>query len=142
MEKQLNVLLADLVVEYHKLQKFHWYAKGHDFFQVHEKLEELYDGINEMIDEVAEKMLMEEMVPVAKISEFSELTKIKELDGNAFDSKLIFDEVLKDFEYFMVSLKDIKAKADSEDNYLISAMVDPYMEEFAKSIWMIKQVQK
>ena len=28
MEKELNKLLADLVVEYHKLQSFHWYLKG------------------------------------------------------------------------------------------------------------------
>ena len=28
MEKKLNHLLADLVVEYHKLQSFHWYLKG------------------------------------------------------------------------------------------------------------------
>ena len=33
MEKLLNKLLADLVTEYHKLQHFHWYVKGGDFFQ-------------------------------------------------------------------------------------------------------------
>ena len=32
MEKELNKLLADLVVEYHKLQSFHWYLKGYHFF--------------------------------------------------------------------------------------------------------------
>lgn len=29
MEKLLNKLLADLVVEYHKLQSYHWYLKGY-----------------------------------------------------------------------------------------------------------------
>ena len=32
MEKLLNKLLADLVVEYHKLQHFHWYVKGGELF--------------------------------------------------------------------------------------------------------------
>ena len=40
MEKELNKLLADLVVEYHKLQSFHWYLKGYHFFDDHAKLEE------------------------------------------------------------------------------------------------------
>lgn len=53
MDKQLNKLLADLVVEYHKLQSYHWYIKGKDFFTVHAKLEELYNGVNKAIDEVA-----------------------------------------------------------------------------------------
>ena len=35
MEKKLNALLSDLVVEYHKLQSFHWYLKGSHFFDDH-----------------------------------------------------------------------------------------------------------
>ena len=35
METKLNQLLADFVVEYHKLQTFHWPVKGKGFFTVH-----------------------------------------------------------------------------------------------------------
>ena len=58
MVEKLNHFLADLVVEYHKLQNFHWYVKGPDFFTVHAKLEEYYDYISDAVDEVAEKILM------------------------------------------------------------------------------------
>ena len=51
MEQKLNHFLADLAVEYHKLQNFHWYVKGKDFFTVHSKLEEYYDGISDMADD-------------------------------------------------------------------------------------------
>ena len=54
MEKELNKLLADLVVEYHKLQSFHWYLKGYHFFDDHAKLEEYYDEVAEIVDCVAE----------------------------------------------------------------------------------------
>ena len=57
MEKELNKLLADLVVEYHKLQSFHWYLKGYHFFDDHAKLEEYYDSVAEAVDGVAENML-------------------------------------------------------------------------------------
>ena len=55
---KLNHLLANLVVEYHKLQNFHWYIKGSDFFTVHAKLEEYYNDINKAVDEVAESSLL------------------------------------------------------------------------------------
>ncbi len=70
METKLNQLLADFVVEYHKLQTFHWYVKGKDFFTVHAKLEEYYDHVNENIDEVAEHILMLNMKPLASLQEF------------------------------------------------------------------------
>ena len=37
MEKKLNLLLADLVVEYHKLQNFHWYVKGKSSLMIFDK---------------------------------------------------------------------------------------------------------
>ena len=77
MEKQLNQLLSNLVVEYHKLQNFHWYVKGKDFFPVHAKLEELYDYVNEAVDEVAEHLLMIGGKPKASLKEFLEAASIK-----------------------------------------------------------------
>ena len=82
MEKLLNKLLADLVVEYHKLQHFHWYVKGGDFFTVHAQLEKMYDEINEAVDEVAEIMLQCKMKPASSMKEFLKLTGIKEATGS------------------------------------------------------------
>ena len=140
MKRQLNNLLANLVVEYHKLQNFHWYVKGKDFFQVHAKLEELYDGINGVIDEVAENMLMEGIKPIASLKEFLEISTIQEADSESIKSKYIFKEVLKDFDIILNQVIEIKKLADEEENYLISASMDEYIKQFKKSIWMINQV--
>ncbi len=140
MEKHLNILLADLVVEYHKLQNFHWYTRGRNFYAVHTKLEEFYDAINISIDEVAESMLMAEYRPVATLAEFMSLTNIKEPKAEFIHPKEIFEHVLADFEYLIKSCKNIKALADQDDNYLISASMDNYIAQFAKNIWMLKQV--
>ena len=58
LENKLNEFLADLNVFYRKLQNYHWNVQGKDFFQVHAKLEELYNEINEQIDEIAEHILI------------------------------------------------------------------------------------
>ena len=112
METKLNQLLADFVVEYHKLQTFHWYVKGKDFFTVHAKLEEYYDHVNENIDEVAEHILMLNMKPLAS---------------------------LKDFEYLLNEVKELKKYADDQEQYVISALMDNYISHYTKAVWMLKQ---
>ena len=138
--KLMNNYLADLVVEYHKLQNFHWYVKGKNFFTIHAKLEELYDGINSAIDEVAENILINDGKPLASIQEFLAHAKIKEANTEYIGYRAIFEAVLADFEYLLVSAKTIKKQADAEENYGISSLMDDYVQQFGKNIWMIKQM--
>ena len=141
MEKLLNQYLADLAVEYHKLQCYHWYAKGKDFFVVHAKLEELYDGINKTIDEVAEGILMDGGKPLATLKDFLSVAKISEGVARDIHSDEIFEIVEKDFSYLLDSAKAIKAKADEDSNYNISAMMDPAIGEYTKMLWMIRSLK-
>lgn len=140
MENKLNVLLANLVVEYHKLQNFHWYVKGKDFFTAHAKLEDLYDGINKTIDEVGEYILMSGGKPLGSLKEFLEVATIEEAKMEYIKSKEIYQVVLEDFSSLLEDVVDIKKVADEEGSYLISAAMDDYIKEFTKSIWMLKQM--
>ncbi len=135
----LNNLLADLVVEYHKLQNFHWYVKGSDFFNAHAKLEELYNGINGAIDEVGEHILMIGEKPLASLNEFIKASHIQEADMNFKSSKDIYNEVIQDFDYLLESVKKIKEDADQQNNPLISSLMDNYIGEFSKNLWMLRQ---
>ena len=140
MENRLNKLLANYVVEYHKLQNYHWYIKGKDFFQVHAKLEDIYNGINGAIDELAENILMIGYKPLASLKDFLEVADIEEAKMESIKSKHIFKEVLKDFDKLLKDVLEIKKLADEQDFYLISALMDDYVKEFSKNIWMINQV--
>lgn len=140
MEKQLNHLLANFVVEYHKLQNYHWYIKGKDFFNVHAKLEDYYNHLNEAIDDIAEKILMRGGKPIASMQEFLDYSHIQEAKAKAINSQDIYQSVLLDFELLLKQVIDIKKSADEENDYLISASMDQYIEDFSQSIWMLKQV--
>ena len=69
-----------------------------------------------------------------------ELAEIKEADEDHKKVKDIYKDVLADFSYLLESVKDIKAAADEESNYLISSLMDEYIKQFSKSIWMVRQV--
>lgn len=138
---KLNHLLANLVVEYHKLQNFHWYVKGADFFNVHAKLEEYYDSINEAVDEVAESILMLDGKPLASLKDFMANASIQEAEAEFLKSDKILDEVAKDFNLLLAEVIEIKKAADAEENFIISAMMDDYIKDFTKSLWMLKQLK-
>lgn len=142
MENNLNEFLSNLVVEYHKLQNFHWYIKGKDFFTVHEKLEELYDQINEAIDEVAELILMSNGSPLGSLKDFLATSSIKEAQATYISSNDVFPAVLEDFNLLLSNAKDVKDAAEKEGQDAVSAQMDDYIKEFTKTIWMINQTLK
>lgn len=138
---KLNRLLANLVVEYHKLQNFHWYIKGSDFFTVHAKLEDYYNDINKAVDEVAESILMLEGKPLASLKDFAANASIKEAEAQFIKSDIILAEVEKDYSLLLAEVIEIKKAADAEENFIISAMMDDYIKNFTKAVWMLKQVK-
>lgn len=141
MNAKLNHLLANLVVEYHKLQNFHWYAKGEDFFQVHAKLEEYYNGVNLMVDEVAELILMQGGSPLASMDSFLKESSIKEAEAGFLPSSEIIPQVVADFEELLSNAKDVKDAADEAGDPLVSAKMDGYIEQLVQSLWMMRQQQ-
>ena len=142
MEKLLNKLLADLVVEYHKLQSYHWYLKGYHFFDDHPKLESYYDMVTGMVDGVAEDMLKLSLSPESTLKGFLAISVIKEAENEEVTSAEAFASVLADFKVLRDDVLAVKKAADEEGDYLTSALMDDYIESFYKEIWMLGQVLK
>ena len=140
MIEDLNKLLADLNVFYRKLQNYHWNIKGNDFFVIHEKLEEYYNEINEQIDEIAEHILILNGQPLGTMEDYLETTKIVEAKNEKITSEDIFKELIKDFKQLLNDSKEIKKQADEEGDYETSTMIDEYISNYGKKIWMISQM--
>ena len=136
----LNLFLSNLNVFYRKLQNYHWNIKGEDFFNVHEKLEELYNDVNEQIDEIAEHILILNGNPLGTMKDYLEKTQIKEANNEKILSKEIFKNILNDYNILLENAKKVKESADNEKQYATSALMDEYLLEFSKKIWMIKQM--
>ncbi len=142
MENQvndLNLLLSNLNVFYRKLQNYHWNVFGNDFFTVHEKLEEYYNEVNEQIDEIAEHILMIGGQPLGTMKEYLNTTRITEAQNIKIESKKIFENVMKDLDILLKQVTDIKKKADDNQNYATSSLMDEYISSYIKKLWMIKQ---
>lgn len=140
--QNLNELLSDLNVFYRKLQNYHWNVTGQDFFQAHSKLEELYNEINEQIDEVAEHILILGEEPLGTLKDYLEKTNITEAENKKIKSQEVFQTILKDYKKLLEKVTEIKEKADEQKEYSTSALMDDYILDYSKIIWMLRQKEE
>lgn len=140
LENKLNEFLADLNLFYRKLQNYHWNVQGKDFFQVHAKLEELYNEINEQIDEIAEHIAILGGQPLGTLKDYLEKSTIKEAENKKIKSSEIYNNILADYEELLKKTMEIKEEADAEKNYATSSLIDEYILEYGKIIWMLNHV--
>ena len=141
--KNLNCLLSDLNVFYRKLQNYHWNVYGKDFFVVHEKLEELYNEINEQIDEIAEHILMLGGIPLGTMQDYLNNTCIKEAKNEKIQECQIYENIIKDYETLNKKVIEIKEKSDNIKQYATSSLMDSYISANIKHLWMLnKTIEK
>ena len=140
LENKLNEFLADLNLFYRKLQNYHWNVQGKDFFQVHLKLEELYNEINEQIDEIAEHIAILGGQPLGTLKDYLEKSTIKEAENKKIKSSEIYNNILADYEELLKKTMEIKEEAEEEKNYATSSLIDEYILEYGKIIWMLNHV--
>ena len=137
--EDLNLFLSNLNVFYRKLQNYHWNVIGEDFFDVHSKLEELYNGINEQIDEIAEHILSMGEMPLGTMKDYLDIAQISETNNEKKCSKHIFETILKDYNILIENVNQIKEDADNQNKYSTSALMDEYLLNYEKTVWMIRQ---
>lgn len=138
LEQSLNEFLADLNVFYRKLQNYHWNIQGKDFFQVHAKLEELYNEVNESIDEIAEHILILGGQPLGTLKDYLAISTIQETENKKVKSEEIYSNLITDFETLLKKSTEIKEEADKQNDYATSALIDNYILSYGKHLWMLR----
>ena len=142
MIEELNKLLSNLNVFYRKLQNYHWNIKGDDFFTVHQKLEEYYDCVNKQIDEIAEHILVLGGQPLGRMKDYLQLSTIQEANNEKLTSDTIYKNVSADIAIILKSVKDIKKLAEEKTDFGTSSLIDEYISDYSKKLWMLTQLQE
>lgn len=140
--KNLNQLLCDLEIFAVKLQNYHWNVTGKGFFLTHEKLEEYYEEVRKQLDEVAENIIMHGAQPFGSMEDFVKHTQITEAKNEKIKSLDIIKNVVKDLEILKNDVELIKKEADEENDYVTSTLMDNYIEDYSKRIWMLNETIK
>lgn len=134
--KGLAQLLADYQIFYTNLRGFHWNIKGHGFFVLHSKFEEMYDDAAAKVDELAERMLMLGGQPDNRFSEYLKVAKLPEITNVSCGDEAL-KNVLETYGYLIGEERKLLALAQEVGDETTAAMMSGYIEGQEKLVWML-----
>lgn len=135
--EELNRLLSDYQVLYQKLRAYHWNVEGKDFFQLHEKFEELYDTVTVRVDEIAERIRALGDYPLSTYSEQLVEARVEE-DNGRIESDQMVKNLCSDYESLQEALSEIADKAGEEGDTTTVNLLEEIQDEQAETLWMLK----
>ena len=134
--EQLNILLADYHLYYQKLRNFHWNVQGTNFFDLHEKFEEMYDEAKLKVDEIAERILTLRHSPKSNLTDYLKITNLEESPSNLDDAKMV-DILLEDHGKIISQMRKLASVADDAGDEGTIDLIGAYIRELEKTSWML-----
>ncbi|SMD32794.1 starvation-inducible DNA-binding protein [Reichenbachiella faecimaris] len=132
----MNRLLANYAVHYQKLRNFHWNVRGRDFFDIHEKFEEQYKTVSEVVDEIAERIRIFGQMPLSSLREFLETSNIKE-SGTDLTGLEMVKEIIKDYHILLEHLFATIEVAIENGDSGTEEMMKGFVKQVEKDHWML-----
>ena len=140
----LNNCLADSVMLYIKIRKFHWNVKGDNFMELHKLFENHYDQVQEAIDNIAERVSQLGGLAIGTTSEFAKNSSIKESPGkNPANNLDMIKELLGDHETIIQGLrKGIDQAADQLKDQGTADFLTALIQDHEKMAWTLRRYFK
>jgi DNA-binding ferritin-like protein (oxidative damage protectant) len=137
--KSLNRLLADEHVLYIKTRNAHWNVEGPDFYTKHKFFEDHYRELQNIIDDVAERVRLLGHYAVASMKDYLQLTHLTEESREKNDSEGFTRELLQDHETIIKHLREnINRYADEWFDQGTSDFITGLMEKHEEMAWMLR----
>jgi starvation-inducible DNA-binding protein len=137
--EELSKILADEYVLYTKTKNAHWNVEGPDFHTKHIFFEEQFGQLDEMIDNVAERIRSIGHYTPATLKLLLDLTHLTEASRSKNDSIGFITELLADHEAIIIHLREnINKFANDFADAGTSDFITGIMETHEKMAWFLR----
>ena len=133
--------LSNVQIAYMNVRGYHWNIVGKQFFALHEKFEEVYNGLNDMADEVAERILMLGGKPLHAYSDYLKTASIKE-KVNVSSAEETVKSLMDEVKQLLNDERELLAFASENNDEGTVGMLSGYIAEQEKMIWMFNSLLK
>ncbi len=132
----LNQLLANFQIHNQNLKGFHWNVKGENFFELHEKFEELYQTNSKQLDQIAERILALEFKPYSSYSLYLEQSELSEMDDIGSGRKMII-AILESQDLLVMKMKELVVLSRNEEDFSTAYMMESFIAQKEKQQWQL-----
>lgn len=133
----LNKLLATYQIHYQNLRGLHWNIKGTHFFELHLKYEELYTRAQEIIDELAERILSIDEGPLHRYKDYLKVSLVDELKTTS-KGEYGVAYIIKSQKAIVELERKILDLSDKLEDEGTNALMSDLIREKEKTTWMFK----
>lgn len=139
---ELNKVLADEFVLYVKTRNYHWNVEGSNFMEMHKFYESMYEELDEIIDDVAERIRALGHYAEARLMDYTRLTHLSEPESTN-QPKEQLQNLLVDHETIIKNLRKlITLFAEEHKDAGSSDFATALMEKHEKMAWFVRSYLK
>ena len=136
----LSVVLSDEMILYIKYRKFHWNVCGESFMELHKLFEDHYKQLEEIIDEVAERISKLGGKTIGTAVEFAKYTRLKETPNKYPNQKEMMSELLADNEMLVTEIrKDIDICSDDNHDAGTTDLLTRILQQHETMAWILRR---
>ncbi|WP_276480838.1 Dps family protein [Paraflavitalea pollutisoli] len=137
--QKLNGVLADEFLLYLKTRNAHWNVEGIDFYNKHKFFEAQYQQLDDIMDDVAERIRTLGHYAPATLADYLQLTHLTEKSRSANDGADYIKELLGDHESIIIHLReDVNPFANELKDAGTSDFITGLLETHEKMAWMLR----
>lgn len=134
----LGALLADEVLLYLKTRNFHWNVVAPNFSEMHKFFEAQYEALDEVFDDVAERIRALGGRAPGSMGEFLKLSRLKEVPGRIDSAQDMVAALLADHESIIRAIRADVDKVDAAGDLGTEDFLTGLLEEHEKMAWMLR----
>jgi starvation-inducible DNA-binding protein len=135
----LKKLVSDEYILYTKTRNYHWNVTGPQFNDLHKFFEAQYEELDEIIDEVAERIRELGSNSIATLSEFTKNGRLKEEPNTYVDAKTMLGNLLNDHESIIRNLRvELETCTTKYQDAGTTDYLTGLMEQHEKMAWMLR----
>lgn len=135
----LNILLADEFTLYVKTRNAHWNVTGDNFSELHKFFEEQYEKLDEIMDEVAERVRMLGHFSIGSLGDIVKSTRLTEQKADYGARDNLIRGLLDDHETIIRAIRnEIEPVTNKYHDAGSADFLTGIMETHEKMAWMLR----
>ncbi len=136
--KVLTEVLANSYMLLIKKQNYHWNVKGSNFFSLHEMFGNQYEEQFTAIDGIAERIRALGEHATGSVSEYSEISKIKDDRNVGSSSTQMLQNLILDEKAIIGVISNAAKVTQGEGDELSTGMLVERLQVHEKNLWMLE----